>query len=49
MVNGLRERRVLISAIGPDGNTLKIRPPLPFGRAHVDQLAEALSDTLRTR
>ncbi len=48
VVNGLRERRVLISATGPDGSTLKIRPPLPFGRAHVDQLAEALSDTLRT-
>ena len=47
VVNGLRERRVLISATGPDGNTLKIRPPLPFSRANVDQLAEALSQTLR--
>jgi 4-aminobutyrate aminotransferase-like enzyme len=47
VVNGLRDRHVLISATGPDGNTLKIRPPLPFARAHVDQLAEALSDTLR--
>jgi 4-aminobutyrate aminotransferase-like enzyme len=46
VVNGLRERRVLISATGPDGSTLKIRPPLPFARAHVDQLAEALSGTL---
>jgi 4-aminobutyrate aminotransferase-like enzyme len=48
VVNGLRERRVLISATGPDGATLKVRPPLPFGREHVDQLAEALSQTLRT-
>jgi 4-aminobutyrate aminotransferase-like enzyme len=48
VVNGLRERRVLISATGPHGNTLKIRPPLPFARPHVDQLAEALTDTLRT-
>ncbi len=47
VVNGLRERRVLISATGPDGSTLKIRPPLPFARIHVDQLAEALSATLR--
>ena len=47
VVNGLRERRVLISATGPHGSTLKIRPPLPFARAHVDQLAEALSATLR--
>lgn len=48
MVNGLRERRVLISATGPHGSTLKIRPPLPFAKTHVDQLAEALTDTLRT-
>lgn len=47
VVNGLRERRVLISATGPHGSTLKIRPPLPFTRAHVDQLAAALADALR--
>ena len=46
VVNGLRERHVLISATGPDGSTLKIRPPLPFARPHVDQLADALSATL---
>ena len=46
VVNGLRERRVLISATGPHGSTLKIRPPLPFARPHVDQLAEALNATL---
>ena len=48
VVNGLRERRVLISATGPHGSTLKIRPPLPFARPHVDRLAEALTDTLRS-
>jgi 4-aminobutyrate aminotransferase-like enzyme len=48
VINGLRERRVLISATGPHGHTLKIRPPLPFSRANVDHLAEALTDTLRT-
>ncbi len=48
VVNGLRDRRVLISATGPDGSSLKIRPPLPFARPHVDRLAEALTETLRT-
>jgi 4-aminobutyrate aminotransferase-like enzyme len=47
VVNGLRERHVLISATGPDGSTLKIRPPLPFAREHVNHLTEALADTLR--
>jgi 4-aminobutyrate aminotransferase-like enzyme len=46
IVNGMRSRRVLISATGPHGNVLKIRPPLPFGRAHADQLATALSEVL---
>ena len=46
VVNALRERHVLISATGPHGNTLKIRPPLPFAPEHVDELAAALSDTL---
>ena len=48
VVNGLRDRHVLISATGPDGSSLKIRPPLPFSRPNVDQLAEALTDTLRS-
>ena len=47
VVNGLRDRRVLISATGPDGSSLKIRPPLPFSQPNVDRLAEALTDTLR--
>jgi 4-aminobutyrate aminotransferase-like enzyme len=46
VVNGLRDRRVLISATGADGSTLKIRPPLPFGRGHVDRLVEALDEAL---
>jgi 4-aminobutyrate aminotransferase-like enzyme len=46
VVDGLRDRHVLISATGPHGNILKIRPPLPFGTKHVDQLAAALSETL---
>jgi 4-aminobutyrate aminotransferase-like enzyme len=46
VVNGLRRRRVLISATGPAGNVLKIRPPLVFGEADATRLLEALADTV---
>jgi 4-aminobutyrate aminotransferase-like enzyme len=46
IVNGMRERRVLISATGPNGNVLKIRPPLPFRPEHADQLLAVLTDVL---
>jgi 4-aminobutyrate aminotransferase-like enzyme len=46
IVNGMRSRRVLISATGPRGHVLKIRPPLPFGRAHADQLVTVLSEVV---
>jgi 4-aminobutyrate aminotransferase-like enzyme len=46
IVNGMRDRQVLISATGPAGNVLKIRPPLPFRREHADQFLQALADTL---
>ncbi len=46
VVNALRERHVLISATGPHGSTLKIRPPLPFAAEHVDQLADQLMGAL---
>ena len=36
LVNALRERHVLISVCGHDGNVLKIRPPLVFSSADVD-------------
>jgi 4-aminobutyrate aminotransferase-like enzyme len=42
----MRERRVLISATGPLGNVLKIRPPLPFGRDHADQFLTVLTEVL---
>ncbi|MCB5205334.1 aspartate aminotransferase family protein [Neorhizobium sp. T786] len=48
IVNGLRERRVLISASGPAANILKIRPPLVFTRENADTLVEALGDVLKT-
>ncbi len=49
MVNDLRERRVLISATGPHGNVLKIRPPLPFSSGHVDQFMDAFAGSLAGR
>jgi 4-aminobutyrate aminotransferase-like enzyme len=36
LVNLMRERRVLISVCGHDGNVLKIRPPLVFSMSDVD-------------
>lgn len=36
LVDGLRERQVLISATGPRANVLKIRPPLVFTRDNAD-------------
>ena len=38
---------MLISATGRAGNVLKIRPPLPFTREHVDTFADALTDVFR--
>jgi 4-aminobutyrate aminotransferase-like enzyme/Ser/Thr protein kinase RdoA (MazF antagonist) len=46
VVDGLRERRVLIGSTGRHGNVLKIRPPLPFQPVHVELLLEALDDAL---
>jgi 4-aminobutyrate aminotransferase-like enzyme len=45
-VNGLRQRRILLSASGPANDTLKIRPPLPFSRADADWLLEELGACL---
>lgn len=40
-VNELRERRVLISASGPEGNVLKVRPPLCFDTADAGRFLTA--------
>ena len=45
-MNGLRARRVLISATGRAGNTLKIRPPLVFSSDDVALFLEALDAVL---
>ncbi len=47
VVNGLRERRVLISATGAHSNNLKIRPPLVFSNDNADRFLTELDGTLR--
>ncbi|TMK82877.1 MAG: aminotransferase class III-fold pyridoxal phosphate-dependent enzyme, partial [Actinobacteria bacterium] len=46
VVNGLRQRGILIGSTGPAANVLKIRPPLVFAREHADALVDALDDVL---
>jgi len=46
VVNAMRERGILLSQLGLYKNTLKIRPPMPFSRANVDQLIETLDAVL---
>ena len=46
LVNRLREERILVSSTGPRGDSLKIRPPLPFGLGHVDQVLTTLDRLL---
>jgi len=48
IVNGLRERGVLLSATGEGANTLKIRPPLVFTERHADLLVDTLDAVLAT-
>jgi 4-aminobutyrate aminotransferase-like enzyme len=47
VVNGMRERGVLLSGTGEHANILKIRPPLVFSEANADLLAETLEGVLR--
>ena len=46
IINGLRDRHVLIGAAGRFGSVLKIRPPLCICVAQADQLIAALDDAL---
>jgi 4-aminobutyrate aminotransferase-like enzyme len=48
LVNALRDHRILISSTGPNGDSLKIRPPLPFSLANVDQVLTTLDRLLGT-
>ncbi|MBP2674696.1 MAG: aspartate aminotransferase family protein [Deltaproteobacteria bacterium] len=46
LVNGLRERHILIGAAGRNANVLKIRPPLPFSGANAEQFLSVTDDVL---
>ncbi|MEJ5081162.1 MULTISPECIES: aspartate aminotransferase family protein [unclassified Ochrobactrum] len=46
LVNELRRRHVLISASGPLGHVLKIRPPLPFSISDADELLQICDEVL---
>jgi 4-aminobutyrate aminotransferase-like enzyme len=46
LVNALRDHRILISSTGPKGDSLKLRPPLPFSLADVDQVLTTLDRLL---
>lgn len=46
IVNAMRAAGVLIGTTGRHGNSLKIRPPLVFQRAHADQLVATLKVVL---
>jgi 4-aminobutyrate aminotransferase-like enzyme len=46
VTEAMRERGILLSATGPAGNVLKIRPPLVFQREHADLLLQTLDDVL---
>jgi 4-aminobutyrate aminotransferase-like enzyme len=46
VTEAIRERGILLSATGPAGNVLKIRPPLVFQREHADLLLQALDEIL---
>ncbi|MES2915273.1 MAG: aminotransferase class III-fold pyridoxal phosphate-dependent enzyme [Pseudomonadota bacterium] len=48
LVNALRDNRILISSTGPKGDSLKLRPPLPFGMRDVDQVLTTLDKVLQT-
>jgi 4-aminobutyrate aminotransferase-like enzyme len=48
IVNGMRNRRVLISATGFHANVLKIRPPLVFSSADADRLLTSLEAVLHS-
>ena len=47
LVNGLKKKRILISSSGPNGDVLKIRPPLAFGQEALDFFMTGFEQTLK--
>jgi 4-aminobutyrate aminotransferase-like enzyme len=46
LVNGLRDRHILIGAAGRNANVLKIRPPLPFSEGNADMFLSVTAEVL---
>lgn len=46
VVNGMRDRHILISTSGRYSNALKIRPPLLFSNEHADLFVDTLDEVL---
>jgi 4-aminobutyrate aminotransferase-like enzyme len=46
VINGLKDRGVLIGAAGRYGTTLKVRPPLSLSEEEADIFVDRLADTL---
>ncbi|HEY1709527.1 MAG TPA: aspartate aminotransferase family protein [Rhizomicrobium sp.] len=46
IVNEMRNRRILLSATGPQANVLKIRPPLTFSKENADFFLSNLNEVL---
>jgi 4-aminobutyrate aminotransferase-like enzyme len=46
IVNAMRHRGVILSKLGRHKNTLKIRPPMPFGEDHLDLLIDTLDGVM---
>jgi len=46
VTEAMRERGILLSATGPAGNVLKVRPPLVFRHEHADLLLQTLDEVL---
>lgn len=46
MVEALKAKGILAGRVGRALNTLKIRPPMPFSRAHADLLVDTLQEVL---
>lgn len=46
IINAMRHRGVILSKLGRHKNTLKIRPPMPFGEEHLHLLIDTLDSVL---
>ena len=47
IAENMRDKKILLSVLGKNRNTLKIRPPMVFSKNNVDYLIENLRDALK--